>query len=330
MTPRPDPRISIVTVTFNAARFVKPFCEAVASFRSAGLETIVVVNASRDETARIVGEALPAATVIPSPRNLGFAGGSNLGAARAAGDVLLFLNPDTRPAADAAERLCLPVWQRESIGAAGCKLVFPDGRLQCAGGVIGPNGIARQRGWAEPDHGQYDREEAVDYVPGAALAIRRDLFCELGGFHDGYFPGFYEDTELCLRLRRRGYDVLYLPAPRIVHLESQSMGRRHLYWLHRNRLLFLARNARGPIGPAAAREAVWLYREHLRPVCAALAKGQPRRLRLEWRRLTSVAAGELAGVPLALGVRWRLGRSREAEDTAAAAGTRSSVRHAES
>jgi len=294
------------------------------------METIVVDNASRDETVRIVQDALPGATIVRAPRNLGFAAGSNLGAARATGDVLLFLNPDTRPEPDTAFQLCLPVWQHEDIGAAGCKLVFPDGRIQCAGAVLGPNGIAAQRGWGKADHGQYDREEDVAYVPGAALAIRRPLFWQLGGFHEGYFPGFFEDTELCLRLRRGGYRVRYVPSPRVMHLESQSMGRRHLFWLHRNRLLFLARNARGRLAPAAAREVRWLWREHVRPMCWALATAHPQRFYREGKDLASVLAGELAGVPVAVRARWRLHRRSETDEPVAATPTGRPVQHAES
>src|SRR5207245_2882126 len=122
-----------------------------------------------------------------------------------------------------------------------CKLVFSDGRLQSAGGLIRPNAHCVHRGWGKPDHGQYDEPALVDYVPGAALAIRRTLFTDLGGFHTGYFPGFYEDAELCTRLRRLGYQVWYLPSPRIVHHEGMSMRASAAYAMQRNRLLFLAR-----------------------------------------------------------------------------------------
>ena len=293
MAPEPRPLVSIVTVTFNAAEFIVPFCAAISGLRYAPLEIIVVDNASRDGTAARVRGALPGATLIETGRNLGFAAGSNAGARHARGDVLLFLNPDTRPPVDAVEALVAPVVSDPTVGATGCKLVFPDGRIQCAGGVVGPNGLAHQRGWGEVDRGQYDEPSDVDYVPGAALAIRRPLFWDVGGFHEGYFPGFYEDTELCLRLRRRGHRVVYLPSPRIVHLESQSMGRRLLYWLHSNRHRFVARNLDGL---RLRDEAAWFYGEHLRPVGTALLGLHPRRFRAECSRLVGALTGELAGL----------------------------------
>ncbi|TMA93995.1 MAG: glycosyltransferase family 2 protein [Deltaproteobacteria bacterium] len=296
MAPEARPLVSIVTVTFNAAEFIAPFCAAVAALRYTPLETIIVDNASRDGTAALVRRALPTATLVETGRNLGFAGGSNAGARRARGDILLFLNPDTRPPVDAVEALVDPVARDPGVGATGCKLVFPDGRIQCAGGIVGPNGLARQRGWGEVDHGQYDAPIDVDYVPAAALAVRRTLFWDIGGFHEGYFPGFYEDTELCLRVRRRGHRVVYLPAPRIVHLESQSMGRRLLYWLHANRHRFVVRNLDGL---KLRDEVAWFYAEHLRPAGTALLGLHPRRFRMECSRLMGALAGEVAGLSLA-------------------------------
>jgi GT2 family glycosyltransferase len=217
----------------------------------------------------------------------------NLGAARAAGDVLLFLNPDMELPPDAVALLGGAARDRPEVGAFGAKLRFPDGRIQCAGGILGPNGHSAHRGWGEPDVGQYDTEADVDYVPGAALAIRRDRFEALGRFHEGYYPGFYEDTELCLRLRRQGLPVRYLPRPALVHLDSQSMGRRYDYWIHRNRLLFLARNPDAYAGLGA--EARWFVREHLRPLAGAVRHRRFDVLARLLRRVPSVVGGHLAG-----------------------------------
>src|SRR5213594_3502779 len=112
MTPGPRPRVSLVTVTFNAAGFISPFCEAVSRLSYPALEVLIVDNASHDGTAAVLRRALPRATVIEARRNGGFAAGCNLGAAAASGDVLFFLNPDTRPPPDAVEQLCRPLFGR--------------------------------------------------------------------------------------------------------------------------------------------------------------------------------------------------------------------------
>ena len=293
------PRLTIVTVTYDAAPFLAPFLDALAAVRDA--EIVIVDNASHDDSTFLVRARLPRATLMRASENLGFAGGCNQGAAIAHGGVLLFLNPDTVPPPDAPSLLWEALATRPGVGAVGCKLRFPDGRIQSAGGWLGANALTGHRGWGEVDAGQYDEEAVVDYVPGAALAIRRDLFLEMGGFHDGYFPGFYEDLELCWRLRQRGYEVRYVPAPAIVHHESPTMGARFDYWLHRNRMLFLARNPGAWRGPRA--EAAWLWREHLRPLARAAVGLHPWKLAHAARRLRGTLAGECAGTVAALRAR---------------------------
>jgi GT2 family glycosyltransferase len=295
------PRVSVVVVTYDAAAFVGPFVDALAALTYPDVEVVVVDNRSRDTTLDLVRRRLPTAIVVEPGQNLGFAAGCNVGASHAHGDVLLFLNPDTRPPADTVERLCLPLWQRPEIGVAGCRLVFPDGRIGSAGGLLEEDGIGQNRGWGERDQGQYDVESEVDYVPGAALAIRADLFAAIGGFCEDYFPGFYEDAELGLRVRRLGLRVLYLPAPTIVHLEGQSTGRRRSYWLHRNRLVFLLRTAyaRTPVR-GLLHETGWMWRNHVRPLVRALAGGHPWKALAAWRALRPVVAGDAVGLAVAL------------------------------
>jgi GT2 family glycosyltransferase len=295
------PRVSVVVVTYEAAAFVGPFVDALAALTYPDVEVVVVDNHSRDTTLDLVRRRLPMAIVVEPGKNLGFAAGCNLGATHAHGDVLLFLNPDTRPPADAVERLCLPLWERPEVGVAGCRLVFPDGRIGSAGALLEEDGIGSNRGWGERDQGQYDVESEVDYVPGAALAIRAELFAAVGGFCEDYFPGFYEDAELGLRVRRLGLRVVYLPAPVIVHLEGQSTGRRRAYWLHRNRLVFLLRTtyARTP-GRGLLRETGWVWRHHVRPLVRALLGRHPWKALAAWRALRPVVAGDAVGLAVSL------------------------------
>jgi GT2 family glycosyltransferase len=260
-------RVAIVTVTYEAAGFLAPFLAGLAALEPPRPEVVIVDNASRDGSAELVARLLPSATLVRAPANLGFAGGSNAGARASDADVLLFLNPDTIPPRDLVAPLVAAL-DEPGVGVVGCKLVFPDGRIQSAGGVLGPDGHGAHRGWGEPDDGRWDAPADVDYVPGAALAIRRDLFWRLGGFHDGYFPGFYEDAELCLRARVAGLRARWVPRPAIPHLESPVMSARRTYWMERNRLRFLARTQAG--GVRVGREAAWCWRAHGAPLARAL------------------------------------------------------------
>jgi GT2 family glycosyltransferase len=289
------PTVSIVTVTFNTAAVIDPFLQTLRDERYPRLEIIVVDNASRDASAALVRRAIPEAVVIESRRNLGFAGASNLGARKARGDILFFLNPDTVLPPDAVAPMVEVLSIGQDVGAVGCKLVFSDGRIQSAGGIIGENGHCVHRGWKEEDQGQYDVAADVHYVPGAALAIRRNIFWTAGGFYEGYYPGFYEDADLCTQLRRRGLAIRYVPRPRIVHIGSTSMGKAYAYWMCRNRLLFLIRNGIPANAPTAfRREARWLYREFLRPLAGSLRSRRRDDVRSQWERLRPILAGMVA------------------------------------
>jgi len=278
-------RVAVVTVTYESAGFLAPFLAGLAALQPPRPEVVIVDNASRDGSADLVARMLPWARLVRSRRNLGFAGGSNAGARATDADVLLFLNPDTIPPSDLVAPL-LAALDEPGVGVVGAKLVFPDGRIQSAGGVLGPDGHGAHRGWGEPDDGRWDAPADVDYVPGAALAIRRDVFWRLGGFDEGYFPGFYEDTELCVRARAAGLRVRWLPRPVIPHLESPVMSARRTYWMHRNRLRFLRRNVPGGVRPGS--EAAWAWREHGRPLVRALGGLHPWKARAEAATLRAV------------------------------------------
>ena len=306
-----EPTVSIVTVTYNAAGIIRPFLDAIAALAYAKLEVIIVDNASRDETAQVVRQTNPEIRVVQQSRNLGFAGASNVGARYASGEILLFLNPDTIPPKNTIARLAAIMTQRPTVGALGCKLVYRDGRIQSAGGMIGVNGHCVHRGYGTEDDGSYDNEAAVDYVPGAALAIRRAVFWSVGGFYRGYFPGYYEDTELCLELRRRGLEVRYVPVPRIVHLEGTTMAEARHYWINRNRLIFLVRNGDFSRAPAALRQELrWLREQFIRPLIQSV-RWRPENISSDWERLRPVLHAMLSAITVAPAALWhRYGQRR--------------------
>ena len=116
--------------------------------------------------------------------------------------------------------------QRPGTGAVGAKLVYPDGSLQEAGGIIWQDAS----GWnfgrlEEPSKPAYNYVREVDYCSAAALMVERQVFANLGGFDSMYAPAYFEDADLCFRLRRIGLKTLYQPAARVVHHEGMSHGR---------------------------------------------------------------------------------------------------------
>ena len=116
--------------------------------------------------------------------------------------------------------------QHANVGLVGAKLLNADGSIQEAGGIVWRDGSAWNWGRGQNrDDPRFNFVRDADYCSGAALAIRRDLFLEMGGFDIHYAPAYYEDTDLAFRVRARGLRVLYQPAAEVFHLEGVSHGR---------------------------------------------------------------------------------------------------------
>ncbi|MDW7710828.1 MAG: glycosyltransferase family 2 protein [Deferrisomatales bacterium] len=189
-------------------------------------EVIVVDNASTDDTPWMLA-AIENITVIVNQENLGFVDACNLGASRARGAYLHFLNNDTIVTPGWLAALVDVLTADPSVGAAGSKLLYPNLRLAEAGGMVGPGARAVNIGKFErAGKPQYNRLRQVDYCSGASLMVRRDLFERIGGFDRRFAPAYWEDTDLCFALRKLGFHVLYQPASVVVHFEGVSAGRR--------------------------------------------------------------------------------------------------------
>ena len=182
-----------------------------------------------------------------SAANLGFAGGNNLGAAQSQGDVILVLNPDVRLQPGAVAAVAAAFAADEQIGVAGAKLLFPDGQtIQHAGGLLDyPLATAHHRGYNERGGSRYSEQADVPFVTGAALAIRRGLWQQLGGFDASFFPVYYEDVDLCFRARAAGWRVVYEPSITGLHRSSASLepgSDTYFRYYHANRLRFVLKH----------------------------------------------------------------------------------------
>lgn len=225
------PSVSILVPCYDGVNHTRVCIETLARTLGPGLdvEVIVVDDASRDGTNRYLRQAsrrFDWLTVIRNSSNEGYLGSVNRGALTARGDILIFLNNDT---------ILLPGWlppllrtfaAHADAGVVGGKLLYPDGRVQEAGGVVFADGSAAKFGAFDPALSSplYEFLRDVDYCSGALLATPREVFEELGGFDPEYGPGYYEDTDYCFRVRASGRRVLYQPASTIVHLEGATAG----------------------------------------------------------------------------------------------------------
>ena len=188
-------------------------------------EVIVIDNASTDETRELLSHFRQFVRVIENDNNLGFVDACNQGAAVARGRYLVFLNNDTIVMRGWLEALVETVERDETAGAVGSMFLYPDGRIQEAGGIVWSNGEAFHYGWGRsPDDRRFTFAREVDYCSGASLLIRKSLFDQLGGFDRRYAPAYYEDTDLCMGVRSLGYKVIYQPHSRLYHFEGATAG----------------------------------------------------------------------------------------------------------
>ena len=219
------PRASIVIPVHGAFAHTLACLRAIAAHPpAAGIEVIVVDDASPDDSREkllhIEGIRLHA-----RDRNGGFIAACNDGAAMARGDYLVFLNNDTVPQPGWLDALLGTFEAHGDAGLVGAKLVYPDGRLQEAGGVVFADGS----GWNYGRHEdradcRFNYLRQADYLSGAAIAIPRALFEQLGGFDARFTPAYYEDTDLAFAVRAAGLRVLYQPQAVVVHDEGTTAG----------------------------------------------------------------------------------------------------------
>ena len=219
-------RSSVIIVNWNAGRALLDCLASVPAGGADVLETIVVDNASTDDSLAVARERHPGVRVVETGANLGFAVGANRGAAVARGDALVFLNPDARVEAGAIDRLVAALGTAPGAGIAGGGLVGADGRWQPGSARFHPiahllldttPGRLVERGRRAP--------RVVDWVYGTFMAVRRDAFRQLGGFDESYFL-YGEDLDLCHRAAAHGLRTVHVPDARAVHGANVSAAQR--------------------------------------------------------------------------------------------------------
>jgi GT2 family glycosyltransferase len=219
------PDVSIVIPAYGQHRFTHGCIRGIVRHTTpANYEIVVVDDASPEPVATALAH-VSGIRVIRNEANLGFLGSCNRGAALARGRVLVLLNNDTL-VTDGWLPALVGTLREPDVGLVGARLVFPDGSLQEAGGIVWRDGSASNYG-RNDDAGkpEYNYVRDADYCSGACLAVRRDDFLALGGFDAHFAPAYYEDTDLAMRMRAAGKRVVYQPAATVVHFEGATSGR---------------------------------------------------------------------------------------------------------
>jgi GT2 family glycosyltransferase len=293
-----SPDASVIIVSFNTRDILR---NCLASLESAAvsrdIEVIVVDNASRDDSADMVEMEFPAVTLVRSDVNLGFAAGNNAAFALANGRHVLLLNPDTLVARDALERAIAHMDADPSVGMAGGRLLNRNGADEPAArqfpsvfnDFLALSGLAARFPHSRL-FGRFDRTWApvtqaadVDWVPGAFAIIRREVLAQVGHFDERFFL-YYEEVDLCRRIKAAGWRIRYWPDIVVRHWGGESSktlaghtlsssGSQLVLWRMRSALLYYRKQHGRLAAWAAARlEIAWHAMRHCK---AALPGGDP-------------------------------------------------------
>ena len=242
-------KLSIITINYNG---LKDTCELIDSISfKKDLEVIVVDNASKEDEASIISMRSPQVKVIRSDKNLGFAGGNNLGIKEAKGDYILLINNDTYFKNFDIDSLIKRLESSDKIGIVCPKLRFAWGSnpIQFAGYTPLSNITLRNKaiGFGEEDHGQYETAHPSPYAHGAAMLIKHEAIEKVGLMPECFFL-YYEEIDWSMMFTRTGYEIWYDPSCTVYHKESQTTGQNsplRTYYITRNRLLLVKRNYKG-------------------------------------------------------------------------------------
>ncbi len=220
-----EPKVSIIIPVYNQWNYTYNCLKSIKE-NTVGIdyEIIIADDNSSDETVNI--ESYFRNIIhVRNPENKMFLLNCNNAAKHAKGKYILFLNNDTNVQADWLSSMIEVIDKDEMVGLIGSKLIYKDGRLQEAGGIIWDDASGWNFGRLDDvDKADYNYLKEVDYVSGASMMIRSELWSEIGGFDERYVPAYYEDADLAFEVRKRGYKVIFQPKSKVVHFEGISHG----------------------------------------------------------------------------------------------------------
>ena len=294
-----SPPVSVVIPNWNGEALLPTCLDALRRQTCRDFETIVVDNASRDGSVRLLQERYPEVTIITLQSNLGFAGAVNAGIMAARGDILALLNNDTEASPGWLEALLSAFRNHSAIGMVASRIMLFDQRhvFHSAGDLYGRDGIPRNRGVWEEDRGQYASREYVFGPCGGAAAYSRQLMLDAGLFDERFFA-YLEDVDMAWRAQLLGYRCLYEPEALVYHrLSATGGGPTASFYTGRNTLAVIYKD----VPPELTRR----YWRHMLQAQLRISADAIR----SWRGAAARARlrGQLAGIPFSLS----LARSRK-------------------
>lgn len=248
-----SPLVSIITVNYNTADVTRQLLQSLQQVTYTNIEVIVVDNASQKD-ASFLKEEFPHITFIQNKTNEGFAGGNNRGIEKAKGEIIFLLNNDTEVAPSFIEPVVALFAIDASIGIISSKLIYYNSNqtIQYAGATPLNPFTTRGKfiGSGKYDNGLYEDAAPTHLAHGAAMAIHRKVIDKIGLLPEMYFL-YYEELDFAYHAKRSGFSIWCQPKSVVFHKESMSVGKMSglkVYYMNRNRLLFIRRNIFGMTG----------------------------------------------------------------------------------
>jgi GT2 family glycosyltransferase/glycosyltransferase involved in cell wall biosynthesis len=239
-----NPKVSIIIPVYGQISYtLRCLASIAANSPKAPFEVILVDDCSPDDSFDVISK-VKGINLLRNEKNQGFIRSCNAAAKIALGEYLYFLNNDTEVTANWLDELLHSFSKFPGTGLVGSKLIYPDGRLQEAGGIIWQDGSAWNFGrFQDQNLPVYNYAREVDYCSGASIMVPKVLFDELGGFDEHYLPAYCEDSDLALKIRDKGYSVIYQPLSTVIHFEGITSGTdttegTKAYQVHNSKKLF--------------------------------------------------------------------------------------------
>ncbi|MBY6199738.1 glycosyltransferase [Maritalea mobilis] len=220
-----SPKVSIIIPAHNKVEVTYyGLCALLVAHNKASFEVIVVDDASSDETSKIE-EIVSGIRVVRNEEPQRFIRACNAGVAQARGEYVVLLNNDTEPTGGWLDALLDAFNKLDNVGLAGSKLLYPDGKLQDAGGIVWGNGNPWNYGnRANPWDPRFSYARQADYLSGAAMMTTRKIWDEVGGLSSYLEPMYFEDTDFAFKVREAGYKTWFVPSSIVYHFEGMTSG----------------------------------------------------------------------------------------------------------
>ncbi len=220
------PKVSILVPVHNKFALTYHCLASIAlAANHASYEVIVIDDCSSDKTVDLDSH-ISNVRVVRNEQNLGFLRTCNKGAAEARGEYVVLLNNDTEVTSGWLDEMLDAFVRFDGVGMVGSKLIYPDGKLQEAGGIVWGTGEPWNLGNGKnPQHPSFTYARQVDYLSGASVMISRAVWDQVGGLSDEFAPAYYEDTDLAFKVRAAGFKTVFSPFSIVVHFEGMSNGR---------------------------------------------------------------------------------------------------------